>query len=431
MDNTVNCMDRQTHLRCVSIHLLLLSADTSVDAPIAGARKAGAPSPSDFDNVVADLTSKKLSVGKLINRIQEEEKRKRQLVNEAEATASGSPLGQQQLEEEYARAQKARVVGIITQRIKSAKQKIATGGLENPVYWAEVGDASLELYYQNAPNTAYLNQALKTYNKVESLSTEYLNGHPSFYLKRAAIHQIMEDFESAIADLKSFASKKPITMPPTAIVAASVPVPASYEPIAAPRIQLLTSYVSTVSKLVDSTFHKKESEIRQLLREMPNPSREQLKREMVILSLLNAGPNDGRGLVARILGKVDQTSLYALQKNLNPDGTPLPLISVHESLESEFRTPKSYVIMDSDGRCSLMSIYNVLGGKNATPYKPNDIIIILDPFVKEVAIEEGGKAGKFRSVQIHNPLSLLLLSTAKDGQRTLASYAEQDIVPVE
>lgn len=261
----------------------------------------------------------------------------------------------------------------------------------------------------------------------ESLSSEHLNKYPAFYLKRAAIHTISENFAAAVEDLQKFAAKSgsvAIVPAPAAAAAATAAVPAastasptsvSFAELAVPRIGALASYVSTTSKLVSSRLGKSDSEISALVRGLPNPNARDLRRELLPLTQLRVGDNDGKAIVGRVLGKLDQTSLWALQSNTNPasaGGAPLPLPNQpYDSLASAFRTPASYVIVDADGRPAVLSLYNLAfdpaAGKNKR-LKPGDSLVLLDPRVRDVALTVGDKSGAFRSVQMINPHTLFI-----------------------
>lgn len=148
-----------------------LKADADVHDKVAPTRKKGTSAASDFDNCRADLlsTPPKLSYGKLINRVEEIEKAKRSAL--AAAPTVSAP---HHLEVESARANKARAVGLITQRIHEAKLRVATSASQimEPDAWSEMADASMELFYIGAPNLAYLQQAIKAYNRVVSHGQE-------------------------------------------------------------------------------------------------------------------------------------------------------------------------------------------------------------------------------------------------------------------
>jgi hypothetical protein len=142
-----------------------LKADADVHVKLAPTRKKGAPADTDFDECRADLLSGKLSFGKLLNRVEETEKAKRTTL--AAAPTVSAP---HHLEVESARANKARAVSLITQRIHEAKLRVATSAssVMEPDAWSEMADASMELFYIGAPNLAYLQQAIKAYNRVVS-----------------------------------------------------------------------------------------------------------------------------------------------------------------------------------------------------------------------------------------------------------------------
>jgi hypothetical protein len=247
----------------------------------------------------------------------------------------------------------------------------------------------------------------------ESLSSEHLSKYPAFFLKRAAIHTITENFAAAVEDLNKFAAKDgSVSIVPAA--AAAAPTVVSFADLAAPRIAALASFVSTTSKLVASRFGKSDSEISALMRGLPNPNARDMRREILSLSLLQPGDNDGKAIVGRVLGKLDQSSLWALQSNSNPgaSGAPLPLPNQpYDSLASAFRTPASYVVVDSEGRPAVLSLYNLTldpaAGKNKR-LKPGDSLILLDPRVRDVALTVGDKSGAFRSVQMINPHTLFI-----------------------
>ena len=406
---------------------------------------------TDFDNALADLASHKLSVGRLMNRVSEHEKAKRGLLKEVvKPGAASAALAEQQLAEESLKAQKARGLGELISRIKILRFKVglsahtpdaialtkgaAPSGAskDDPAIWEELGTALMYLYRHHSPTLTYAEQALEAYEHVEKLSSEFVNRTmPGFWIKRASVHTVLQRFDRAVEDLGKFAaidaSVPGVAAPATAsaaadaaaassssAAAAAAPARVPYSALVAPRLSTLGAFVSTVSKQVSSRCSLDAASFSKQMHGLPNPSDRDMQRSMVPVSKLKPGPNEGKGFVGRVLGKVDQTSLARFASDrASPDGPSLPLgSSMFDSLATEFHAPFDYVACDGQGEVFVLSLYNVrvdLAAKaNKKKIKAGDSIIVFDPYVREVDAQVGDKGGKYRSIQVHNPFLIFV-----------------------
>jgi len=397
-----------------------LAPDTSLPAPVSTSKslQTAIANPLAAD-VIGALENGKLSVGALINRVEQTEKAKRSTLHEAEAAAKQHvSYSEQLMQQESERVRRQRQVQEIVQLIIAAKEHVGQSGVKDPQAWVDVADRSMMLFYQHRPHLNYLYQALKAYARAEVLSSEYVQSHPGFLLKRSILHTILEDFNAAIKDLKSFA-----TLPSSSNPASPSSSSASYSSIANHRIHVLASYVHTVSKLVSSKYHLSAEIIRRYQADLPHPTRQQVQHDCVLLPALNVGDNADKGIVLRVLGKVDQTSLYALQRNTHTDGSLLPLRGVNggESIESPFKVPRSWIVMDASGNACCLTLFNTFGETSKQKsLKEGDILLLMQPIIKEINVEEQGKQGTYRSIQVLNPHSLAI---------NYSQYNEADVVP--
>lgn len=138
------------------------------------------PATGEFEHVAADLQSGKLRIGRVLVRLHELLKEKRSLLKEAGPAAAaaaaarasataGSDKAAGALDAETAKAVRARGRGLLTQRIQSAKLRVADGkpaSVSDPLSWEEIADCCMQLFYQHQPHLDMLEQALKAYNRV-------------------------------------------------------------------------------------------------------------------------------------------------------------------------------------------------------------------------------------------------------------------------
>jgi hypothetical protein len=453
----------------------------------------GLPASGEWSNVAADLVSGKMRVGRVLNRLQETEKQKRVLLAEssaasAAASANGSAASSN-LEAATAAAIRARGLGLLTQRIHSAKTRLAdkskAGGdggaaAEDPLAWEEIADCSAQLFLQHVPNEGYLQQALKAYRRVESLSSEHLQKFPAFFLKRANLFVVEQDYAAAIADLERYSQIKgtvtvmaapPASAPAaaagdaaafassssSAAPASSTPsaatVTLSYAALAAPRLHVVRQFVAATSRLLAAQFHLSAPGLSLAVQGLPNPSEQNLKRKLLPIASLKPGHNEGSALVARLLGKLDQSSLWSLAsstsnpragKGLEGSGVGLgPAVLPHQpydALESRFRTPALYVIVDTQGRLAVLSLSNLAVDPSSAKLKARfknkfrassneaagSALVLLDPQIIEVKVE-GEVGGAFTVVQVRNPYGIFSGSNHNDRRDIEQVFTAEDI----
>jgi hypothetical protein len=112
-------------------------------------------------------------------RLHEHLKEKRNLLKEVgpaaaarASAAAGTDKAGGALDTEAAKAVRARGRGLLTQRIQSAKLRVADGkaaSVSDPLSWEEIADCCMQLFYQHQPHLDVLETALKAYNRVVRL----------------------------------------------------------------------------------------------------------------------------------------------------------------------------------------------------------------------------------------------------------------------
>lgn len=173
------------------------------------------PVTGEFDHVAADLQSGKLRIGRVLVRLHEHLKEKRNLLKEVgpaaaarASAAAGTDKAGGALDAEAAKAVRARGRGLLTQRIQSAKLRVADGkaaSVSDPLSWQEIADCCMQLFYQHQPHLDVLETALKAYNRVVRLhahwpapcarcrvtrcvSTHTAHSHAFLLFRRYAVH---------------------------------------------------------------------------------------------------------------------------------------------------------------------------------------------------------------------------------------------------
>ncbi|XP_006730682.2 tetratricopeptide repeat protein 5 isoform X1 [Leptonychotes weddellii] len=249
--------------------------------------------------------------------------------------------------------------------------------------WYILGNAYLSLYFNTGQNPKISQQALSAYSQAEKVDRTACS-NPDLHLNRATLHKYEENYGEA---LEGFSR-------------AAVLDPAWPEP--QQREQQLLEFLSRLTSFLESKGKVKTKKLQSMLGSLrpahlgpcgdghyQSASGQKLTLELKPLSALQPGVNSG----AVVLGKV----VF--------------------SLTTEEKVPFTFGLVDSDGPCYAVMVYNMVQSWGVLI---GDSVAIPEPNLRLHRIQHKGKDYCFSSVRVETPL-LLVVNGKPQGSSSQAA----------
>ncbi|XP_064426800.1 tetratricopeptide repeat protein 5 isoform X1 [Mirounga angustirostris] len=249
--------------------------------------------------------------------------------------------------------------------------------------WYILGNAYLSLYFNTGQNPKISQQALSAYSQAEKVDRTACS-NPDLHLNRATLHKYEENYGEA---LEGFSR-------------AAVLDPAWPEP--QQREQQLLEFLSRLTSFLESKGKVKTKKLQSMLGSLrpahlgpcgdghyQSASGQKLTLELKPLSALHPGVNSG----AVVLGKV----VF--------------------SLTTEEKVPFTFGLVDSDGPCYAVMVYNMVQSWGVLI---GDSVAIPEPNLRLHRIQHKGKDYCFSSVRVETPL-LLVVNGKPQGSSSQAA----------
>ncbi|XP_022348531.1 tetratricopeptide repeat protein 5 isoform X2 [Enhydra lutris kenyoni] len=249
--------------------------------------------------------------------------------------------------------------------------------------WYILGNAYLSLYFNTGQNPKISQQALSAYAQAEKVDRTACS-NPDLHLNRATLHKYEENYGEA---LEGFCR-------------AAVLDPAWPEPRR--REQQLLEFLNRLTSLLESKGKVKAKKLQSMLGSLrpahlgpcgdgryQSASGQKLTLELKPLSALQPGVNSG----AVVLGKV----VF--------------------SLTTEEKVPFTFGLVDSDGPCYAVMVYNMVQSWGVLI---GDSVAIPEPNLRLHQIQHKGKDYCFSSVRVETPL-LLVVNGKPQGSSSQAA----------
>ncbi|KAG8509746.1 Tetratricopeptide repeat protein 5, partial [Galemys pyrenaicus] len=249
--------------------------------------------------------------------------------------------------------------------------------------WYILGNAYLSLYFNTGQNPKISQQALSAYAQAEKVDRT-ASSNPDLHLNRATLHKYEENYGEALEGFSRAAALDPAWPEPQQ------------------REQQLLEFLNRLTSLLDSKGKVKTKKLQSMLGSLrsahlgpcgdgryQSASGQKMTLELKPLSTLQPGINSG----AVVLGKV----VF--------------------SLTTEEKVPFTFGLVDSDGPCYAVMVYNVVQSWGVLI---GDSVAIPEPSLRLHRIQHKGKDYSFSSIRVETPL-LLVVNGKPQGSSSQAA----------
>ncbi|XP_029808344.1 tetratricopeptide repeat protein 5 [Suricata suricatta] len=249
--------------------------------------------------------------------------------------------------------------------------------------WYILGNAYLSLFFNTGQNPKISQQALSAYAQAEKVDRTACS-NPDLHLNRATLHKFEENYGEALEGFSRAAALDPAWPEPRQ------------------REQQLLEFLNRLTSLLESKGKVKTKKLQSMLGSLrpahlgpcgdgryQSASGQTLTLELRPLSALQPGVNSG----AVVLGKV----VF--------------------SLTTEEKVPFTFGLVDSDGPCCAVMVYNMVQSWGVLI---GDSVAIPEPNLRLHRIQHKGKDYSFSSVRVETPL-LLVVNGKPQGSSSQAA----------
>ncbi|XP_014923681.2 tetratricopeptide repeat protein 5 [Acinonyx jubatus] len=249
--------------------------------------------------------------------------------------------------------------------------------------WYILGNAYLSLYFNTGQNPKISQQALSAYAQAEKVDRMACS-NPDLHLNRATLHKYEENYGEALEGFSRAAALDPAWPEPRQ------------------REQQLLEFLNRLTSLLESKGKVKTKKLQSMLGSLrpahlgpcgdgryQSASGQKLTLELKPLSALQPGVNSG----AVVLGKV----VF--------------------SLTTEEKVPFTFGLVDSDGPCCAVMVYNMVQSWGVLI---GDSVAIPEPSLRLHRIQHKGKDYSFCSIRVETPL-LLVVNGKPQGSSSQAA----------
>ncbi|XP_029095312.1 tetratricopeptide repeat protein 5 [Monodon monoceros] len=249
--------------------------------------------------------------------------------------------------------------------------------------WYILGNAYLSLYFNTGQNPKISQQALSAYAQAEKVDRT-ASSNPDLHLNRATLHKYEENYGEALEGFSRAAALDPAWPEPQQ------------------REQQLLDFLNRLTSLLESKGKVKTRKLQSMLGSL-RPA--------------HLGPcGDGRYQSAS--GQkvtLERKPLSALQPGVNSGAVVLGKVVF--SLTMEEKVPFTFGLVDSDGPCCAVMVYNIVQSWGVLI---GDSVAIPEPNLRLHQIQHKGKDYSFSSVRVETPL-LLVVNGKPQGSSSQAA----------
>ncbi|XP_032480053.1 tetratricopeptide repeat protein 5 [Phocoena sinus] len=249
--------------------------------------------------------------------------------------------------------------------------------------WYILGNAYLSLYFNTGQNPKISQQALSAYAQAEKVDRT-ASSNPDLHLNRATLHKYEENYGEALEGFSRAAALDPAWPEPQQ------------------REQQLLDFLNRLTSLLESKGKVKTRKLQSMLGSL-RPA--------------HLGPcGDGRYQSAS--GQkvtLERKPLSALQPGVNSGAVVLGKVVF--SLTTEEKVPFTFGLVDSDGPCCAVMVYNMVQSWGVLI---GDSVAIPEPNLRLHRIQHKGKDYSFSSVRVETPL-LLVVNGKPQGSSSQAA----------
>ncbi|XP_067598082.1 tetratricopeptide repeat protein 5 [Pseudorca crassidens] len=249
--------------------------------------------------------------------------------------------------------------------------------------WYILGNAYLSLYFNTGQNPKISQQALSAYAQAEKVDRT-ASSNPDLHLNRATLHKYEENYGEALEGFSRAAALDPAWPEPQQ------------------REQQLLDFLNRLTSLLESKGKVKTRKLQSMLGSL-RPA--------------HLGPC-GDGHYQSASGQkvtLERKPLSALQPGINSGAVVLGKVVF--SLTTEEKVPFTFGLVDSDGPCCAVMVYNMVQSWGVLI---GDSVAIPEPNLRLHRIQHKGKDYSFSSVRVETPL-LLVVNGKPQGSSSQAA----------
>ncbi|KAM6201269.1 tetratricopeptide repeat protein 5 isoform 3-T3 [Rhynchocyon petersi] len=248
--------------------------------------------------------------------------------------------------------------------------------------WYILGNAYLSLYFNTGQSPKISQQALSAYAQAEKVDRT-ASSNPDLHLNRATLHKYEESYGEALEGFSRAAALDPAWLEPRQ------------------REEQLLEFLDRLTSLLDSKGKIKTKKLQSMLGSL-RPA--------------HLGPCDGCYQSAS--GQkvtLERKPLSGLQPGVNSGAVVLGKVVF--SLTTEEKVPFTFGLVDSDGPCYAVMVYNMVQSWGVLI---GDSVAIPEPYLRLHRIQHKGKEYSFPSVRVETPL-LLVVNGKPQGSSSQAA----------
>uniref|UniRef100_G1RI60 Tetratricopeptide repeat domain 5 n=1 Tax=Nomascus leucogenys TaxID=61853 RepID=G1RI60_NOMLE len=242
--------------------------------------------------------------------------------------------------------------------------------------WYILGNSYLSLYFSTGQNPKISQQALSAYAQAEKVDRK-ASSNPDLHLNRATLHKYEENYGEALEGFSRAAALDPAWPEPRQ------------------REQQLLEFLDRLTSLLESKVKMSEGQLVSSFLPI-SPS---------FLRPAHLGPC-GDGHYQSASGQkvtLELKPLSTLQPGVNSGAVILGKVVF--SLTTEEKVPFTFGLVDSDGPCYAVMVYNIVQSWGVLI---GDSVAIPEPNLRLHRIQHKGKDYSFSSVRVETPLLLVV-----------------------
>lgn len=227
--------------------------------------------------------------------------------------------------------------------------------IEDGKSWSILGNAYMAVFFSGAQKAASLQQAMTAYSR--ALEDPRMHCCSELYHNRAVLFQHQEDYQKALEQLEQACSVEPHWNLPRE------------------KAENLRVHLKRLSDTVSHKGNLKPRRIRALL----------------------------QGFKVHQIAGLEPAKLRDLSLGKNPGR--LIAVKVACSVLSQERYPYSTCVLDEDGDCFVVNIYNMADGRG---FVIGDDLVIPEPYLYQVQVNHQGHVFSFPSIRVDSPVDVVV-----------------------
>ncbi|XP_057657747.1 tetratricopeptide repeat protein 5-like [Diorhabda carinulata] len=260
-------------------------------------------------------------------------------------------------------------IGNIEKGLKYAKEAVQLDPHDG-LSWTVLGNAYLSSFFGIRQNPKILKQCLSAYAQAEK--DIIAKSTPDLHYNKGVTLRYEEEFKLALESFNKASMYNPTWDPPKL------------------KETQLVQYLNDIKEFVSTSGKMKAKRLNQLLQSIDSKQ---------------LGPYEGGSYTSpnEIKVKLVETKLKELKNGLNEEVVVLGKVVC--SVRNEDIVPFTFCMVDKDGTCVVVTIFNLAAGKGVII---GDSVAIAEPFVTDVDFNYKNVDYKFRLIRVENPVILIV-----------------------